>query len=121
MQNPSGQNLISGSSPCCHIWHSPSPRQGEHADLVAEVDIGVSGEQQWHHVHVAVLGGEVHGGDALPGDGVGVRAVLQQRGGDVHLVLLGSYVQGCVTILPTENTLFNKVINHFSVATQLRE
>lgn len=70
---------------------------------------------------MAVLGGEVHGGDALPGDGVGIGAIFQQRGRDVHLVLLGSYVQGGVTVLPTESTLLNKVINHFSVPTQLRE
>lgn len=82
---------------------SLSPGRGD-THLVAEVDVGVPGEQQGHHVHVAVLRGEVQRGDALPRDGVGVRAVLQQRGGYVHLVLLGSYVQGCVTVLPTEST-----------------
>lgn len=48
---------------------------------------------------MALLRGQVHRADALPGDGVGVRAVLQQGGGDVHLILLGSNVQRSVAIL----------------------
>lgn len=37
--------------------------------------------------------------DALPCHCVGVRAVLQQCGPDVHLVLFGSDVERCVAIL----------------------
>ncbi|TNN70599.1 hypothetical protein EYF80_019183 [Liparis tanakae] len=52
-----------------------------------------------HQVHAALLGRQVNGADALPRDCVGVGAVLQQRGPDVHLVLLGGDVERRVAIL----------------------
>ncbi|KAG7279924.1 hypothetical protein CRUP_021557, partial [Coryphaenoides rupestris] len=48
---------------------------------------------QGDQVHAALLSRQVNGADALPRHCVGVGAVLQQRGADVHLVLLGSDVE----------------------------
>jgi hypothetical protein len=56
-------------------------------------------EQQGDHVSVALLCGQVQRGEAVLGLGVGLRAVLDQRGRDVHLVLLGRDVQGRVAVL----------------------
>lgn len=67
--------------------------------LVAHVDIGVLDQQERHQVHAALLRRQVDGADALPRHCVGVGAVLQQRGPDVHLVLLGGDVEGCVAVL----------------------
>lgn len=67
--------------------------------LVAHVDVGVLGQQERHQVHAALLRRQVDGADALPRHRVGVGAVLQQRGPDVHLVLLGGDVEGRVAVL----------------------
>lgn len=70
------------------------------AHLVAHVDVGVLGQQERHQVNAALLRRQVDGADALPRHRVGVGAVLQQRGADVHLVLLGGDVEGRVAVLP---------------------
>lgn len=57
------------------------------------------GQQERHQVHAALLRRQVDGADALPRHRVGVGAVLQQRGPDVHLVLLGGDVEGRVAVL----------------------
>lgn len=67
--------------------------------LIAHVHVGVLGQQQRHQVHAALLRCQVNGADALPRHRVGVSAVLQQCGPDVHLVLFGSDVQRRVTVL----------------------
>lgn len=67
--------------------------------LVAHVDVGVLGQQERHQVHAALLRRQVDGADALPRHRVGVGTVLQQRGPDVHLVLLGGDVEGRVAVL----------------------
>lgn len=72
---------------------------GVTSHLVAHVDIGVLGQQERHQVHAALLRCQVDGADALPRHCVGVGAVLQQRGPDVHLVLLGGDVEGRVAVL----------------------
>lgn len=67
--------------------------------LIAHVNVGALGQEQWHQVHAALLRRQVNGADALPRHGVGVGAVLQQCGPDVHLVLFGSDMQRRVAIL----------------------
>lgn len=67
--------------------------------LIAHVDVRVLGQQQWHQVHAALLRCQVNGADALPCHRVGVGAVLQQCGPNVHLVLFGSDVERRVAIL----------------------
>ena len=39
--------------------HTPQPTVSH---LVLQVDVGAGGEQRCHHLHVAVVGGEVEGG-----------------------------------------------------------
>ena len=48
---------------------------------------------------VALLGGEVQGGDPLLGQGVGEGAVAQQHPRHLQLVLLGRDVQRSVAVL----------------------
>lgn len=67
--------------------------------LIAHVDVSVLGQQQGHQVHAALLSCQVNGADALPCHRVGVCAVLQQCGPNVHLVLFGSDVERGVAIL----------------------
>lgn len=67
--------------------------------LIADIDVSILGQQQRHQVHAAFLCCQVDGADALPCYCVGVSSVLQQRGPNIHLVLFGSDVQWCVTIL----------------------
>lgn len=71
--------------------------------LIAHIDVSVLGQQQRHKVHAAFLRCQVNGTDALPRHCVGVGAVLQQSGPDVHLVLFGSNVERRVAILTTRN------------------
>lgn len=70
--------------------------------LVAQINVGLFGDEQGHDVRPALLWGEVQGRDALQGLGVGRGPALQQTAGHLHLVLLGGDVQGCVTVLDTE-------------------
>lgn len=67
--------------------------------LVADIDVSILGQQQRHQVHTSFLCRQMDGADALPCYCVGVSTVLQQRGPNIHLVLFGSDVQWCVTIL----------------------
>lgn len=76
---------------CVQLWY-----------LIAHVYRGVSSQQQRHDVHVAFLRREVQRGDALARHGVGGGAVLQEGGGDLHLVLLRCNVEGRVTVLGPE-------------------
>lgn len=67
--------------------------------LIAHVNWRISSQQQRHNVHVAFLSCEVERSDSLPRDCAGGGAVLQQRGGYLHLILLGSYVEWSIAIL----------------------
>lgn len=56
-------------------------------------------DEQGSHVGVALLRGQVQRGDPLLGQDVGVRSVLQQHRGDLHLVLLSGDVERSVSVL----------------------
>ena len=70
------------------------------------VGLGASLQEQCQHLGVSLLCGQVDGADALLGHGVGVGSVLQQRRGNVHLVLLGSNVQRSEAILKISKYIF---------------
>lgn len=72
------------------------------SNLIAHVDGRVSSQQQRHDVHVAFLRREVQRRDSLACHRVGGGAVLQQRGGDLHLILLGCDVKRRVAVLSAE-------------------
>ena len=72
---------------------------GVHPHLGGHVDVGCLLQQQGRHVAVALLRGQVQGGDSLSGQDVGLGPILQQGGGYVHLVLLGRNVERGVAIL----------------------
>ena len=55
--------------------------------------------QEGRHVGVALLRGEVQGGEARLGLGPGLGPVLEERGRDVDLVLAGGDVEGRVAVL----------------------
>lgn len=73
--------------------------------LIAHIDVSVLGQQQGHEVHAALLCRQVNWTDALPRHHVGVCAVLQQCGPDVHLVLFGSDVERRVAVLGQEREI----------------
>lgn len=56
-------------------------------------------QQQTRHLGVALLGRQVEGADALLGQGVCLRSVLQQGRGDSRLVLFGRDVKRRVPVL----------------------
>lgn len=70
--------------------------------LIAHIDVCILGQEQGHQVHAALLCCQVNWTDALPRHRVGVCAVFQQCGPDVHLVLFGSDVERRVAILGQE-------------------
>lgn len=72
--------------------------------LIAQVHIGISAEEQWHHVHVSFLSCKMDRSNSLPGNCVRVSTILQQSCRYVHLVLFGSDVQWCIAILSTRIT-----------------
>ena len=73
--------------------------------LVAQIDVGLFGDEQGHDVGPALLRGQVQGRDALQRLGVGRGPALQQTAGHLHLVLLGGDVQGRVPVLDTGSGL----------------
>lgn len=72
--------------------------------LVGRVDRSVPRQQQRHYVHVPFLRREVQRRDPLARHRVGGGAVLQQRGGYLHLILLGCDVERRVAVLGGEET-----------------
>ena len=72
--------------------------------LVAQVDVGLFGDEEGRHVGDALLRGEVQGCDALEGLRVSVSAVLQQAASHLQLVLLSCYMQRRVAILQRGGT-----------------
>lgn len=103
----SGVWTMAAAQPLGEEGISPLPTH-----LVAEIHVGVSGEKQGDHVHVTLLGSQMHRSNALSGHSIGISTVFQQCGGYVHLVLLGSNVQRSVTVLSRQTSLvmgpFNK-------------
>lgn len=71
--------------------------------LVPQVDVGLFGDEQGHHVRPALLSCQVKGRDPLEGFSIGRGAVLQQAVGNLHLVLLRRYVERGVAILKQED------------------
>ena len=83
--------------------HCPTAAQirceSSRAHLGGRVGLRCLAQQQGGHVGVALLGGEVQGGDPLLGQGVGEGAVAQQHPRHLQLVLLGRDVQRSVAVL----------------------
>ena len=67
--------------------------------LVAQVSIGLFGQQESHHLRVALLSRQVEGGHALHRLCVRRAPILQQTAGHLQLVLLGGDVQRRVAVL----------------------
>ena len=67
--------------------------------LVAQVAVGLFGQQESHHLRVALLSCQVEGSHALHRLRVRRGPVLQQTAGHLQLVLLGGDVQRGVAIL----------------------
>lgn len=72
--------------------------------LITQVHVGISAEEQWHHVHMSFLSCKMDRSNSLPGNCVCISTIFQQSGRYVHLVLFGSDVQRCITILSTRIT-----------------
>lgn len=69
------------------------------AHLVPQVNVGLFGDEQGHHVRPPLLRGQVQGRDALQGLYIGCCPVLQETTGHLNLILLGRDVQGSVAVL----------------------
>lgn len=69
--------------------------------LITQVHVGISAEKQWHHVHMSFLSCKMDRSNSLPGNCVCISTIFQQSCRYVHLVLFGSDVQRCITILST--------------------
>lgn len=67
--------------------------------LIANIYGSIPRQQQRHDVHVALLRCQVERSDALPCHRVGGGTILQQRGGYLHLILLGCDVEWRVAVL----------------------
>lgn len=78
--------------------------------LVPEVDIGLFGDEQGHHVGPPFLRGQVERRDSLQRLSIGRSAVLQQAVSHLHLVLLGCYVEGGVAVLEHRHELQSEKI-----------
>lgn len=84
------------------------------AHLVAHVYGSVPGQQQRHDVHVALLRCQVQRSDSLARHRVGGGAVLQQRGGYLHLILLRRDVERSVAVLGGDFNVFMGTKSCFS-------
>ena len=86
---------------CCAVCFAEEKKKGY---LIAQVHISISAEEQWHHVHMSFLSCKMDRSNSLPGNCVCISTIFQQSCRYVHLVLFGSDVQWCITILSTQIT-----------------
>lgn len=86
--------------------------------LIANVYGSIPCQQQRHDVHVALLRRQVERSDALPCHRVGGGAVLQQRGGYLHLILLGCDVEWRVAVLDENGRRAGEVTRSVRANTQ---
>lgn len=101
IQNPGTPHHTTGA-PSLQLTHNAIESTGvsqTRVYLVAQVTVGLFGQQESHHLRVALLSRQVEGGHALHRLRVRRGPVLQQTAGHLQLVLLGGDVQRGVAVL----------------------